>query len=122
MLFGSTMTSWLDIETSLGLGLLETDSDCSPSLEGRILGSVRYKFLKLGFGGGLAHLLGNADLPELATTTLYGIITAELSVFYPITENVELAVGFGSEHLSAPFKSDTGWNVGTFTLNIAGSF
>lgn len=126
ILFGDRLTSWFDVQTVLGLGLLEANGQSSPTVEGRLLGSFHYKFIELSVGGGLARILGNTNQPELASSWLYGILSAALSVHFNLNETMDLNLGYGIEHISSPFDrsedGDSGWNVGTLTATIVFHF
>ena len=130
-LVGKNLSSWFAFETQFGVGYLETENfGESFSLEGRILANLHYKFLYLKIGGGAAHLFDDDNLPGLAESNIYGIITGSAGFRFLFNRKekppVEFTLGYGVEHMSAPSKGgedgDDGWNTGGVRLTLAWAF
>ncbi len=130
-LLGKDLSSWFAFETQFGVGYLKTDNfGDSLSLEARILANLHYKFLFLKIGGGAAHLFDDDNLPGLAESNIQGIITGSAGLRFLFDRKgkppVELTLGYGVEHMSAPTKGgedgDEGWNTGGTRLTLAWTF
>lgn len=129
---GKNFTDWFSLESQLGAGYLETENyDDSPSIEWRVLLSFKNDYAYLNFGGGFAHLFNSDNLPDLADTDLYGILTGSIGLgpySYKQGDNIlEITLGYSYEHISAPFHNnhddnDAGWNVGALELKITWEF
>lgn len=128
---GKKITPWLAFETSIGAGFLNTDDyGNSPTIEARIFGVINYKFLFLKLGGGGAHIFEDHNLPGLAPSDIHGIISGLVGIryqFYPQNKSpIELIVGYGVEHISAPTKGgedgDDGWNAGGLKISLSCPF
>ncbi|WP_035237225.1 hypothetical protein [Desulfobacter vibrioformis] len=125
---GKNLTTWTAFETLLGAGYLESEHyGDTTTLEARVLADVHYKFLFLKFGVGIAHLFDDDNLPGLAETGIHGIISGSAGFRFRFHREkkppVVVSLGYGVEHVSAPFKhgddGDDGWNTGgvLFTLS-----
>jgi hypothetical protein len=123
--------SWLDIIAGLGPGYLKTDNHGSTAtVELRLLGQAHYGFLYFDLGGGVAYLFDRGNLPDLADSELYGIISAGLGIeifhFEGAHHNIFCKAGYRIEHLSSPFHDsndgDSGLNIGALELTLGWSF
>jgi len=125
---GKNLTTWTALETLLGAGYLETEHyGDTKTLEVRVLADVHYKFLFFKFGVGIAHLFDDDNLPGLGETGIHGIISGSAGFRFRFHREkkppVAISLGYGVEHVSAPFKhaddGDDGWNTGgvLFTLS-----
>lgn len=121
--------NWLSLQAMMGVGFLDSPIQSSPSVETRIRFNAHYSPFYLALGGGPAYLFESKDMPELADSWLYGIITAEVGIQFIEEKNYDLRVGYMIEHISSPFphgddpgQRDPGWNAGgisaQFTLNF----
>jgi hypothetical protein len=124
---GKRLTPVFAIEGRIGGGYLNTENHGSTlTAEARLLLDVRYKFLFFKIGGGVAHLFDDDNLPGLAEYPVHGIISGSAGFRFSIEREekppVELTLGYGVEHMSAPFKGgedgDDGWNVGGALLSL----
>ncbi|MEH0021593.1 MAG: hypothetical protein V6Z89_18200 [Desulfobacter sp.] len=128
---GKHLATWAALETWLGAGYLETDNHGdTPTLEARLLADLHYKFLFLKLGCGIAHLFDDDDLPGLAESGVHSIISGSAGFRFTFDRDkkppVELTLGYGVEHISAPFKDgddgDDGWNAGGVLLTLTCPF
>jgi len=129
---GKNMTDWLSLESQIGAGYLQTENyDDSPSIEWRVLLAFKTKYAYLNLGGGLAYLFNTANLPDLADTDIYGILSGSIGLG-PLCYRrgdtlIEMTLGYSVEHISAPFHhnedhGDVGWNVGGVEVKITWKF
>lgn len=126
-ILGKDLTSWLAVETWLGLGDLDSENfGESHSLEARILAALHYGCFFLKAGGGTAHLFDDDNLPGLAPANIYGIISGSVGFRKEIRRRgkppLEITLGYGVEHISAYNKhgedGDDGWNTGGIYLSL----
>jgi hypothetical protein len=121
--------SWLTLQTTLGAGYLDSSVESSASVEGRVLFKAHYSPIYFSLGGGLAHLFETQNIPDLADSWIYGIITGEAGIHFIEEENFDLRAGYIIEHISSPLhqgekgdNQDPGWNVGGFAVNLTWRF
>jgi hypothetical protein len=128
---GKNLTSWAAFETLLGAGHLETEHyGDTETLEVRFLAEVHYKFLFFKLGGGIAHLFDDDNLPGLAESGIHAIISGSAGFRFQFNRQkkppVAVSLGYGVEHISAPFKDgddgDDGWNTGGVLLTLSCPF
>ncbi|WDP90178.1 MAG: hypothetical protein HUN04_10875 [Desulfobacter sp.] len=130
-LLGKDLTGWLALETWLGAGFLNSDHHGNtPTIEARIMADAHYGCLFLKLGWGAAHLFEDQNLPGLAPSTLHTIISGSAGFRFQFRRRgnppVELRLGYGVEHMSAPTKGgedgDEGWNAGGIRICLAWPF
>jgi hypothetical protein len=123
--------SWLEFIAGIGPGYLESDNfGSTPTVELRMLGHAQYGVFYLDLGGGFAYLFDRDDLPGLADSDLYGIISAGLGIEIFRLEgehhNFSCKTGYRIEHISSPFHDskdgDSGLNIGAVELTLGWSF
>ncbi|MCG8689358.1 MAG: hypothetical protein MI892_31080 [Desulfobacterales bacterium] len=128
---GKHLTNWLDLETWLGVGYLDTDNHGdTPTLELRILADFHYKWMFIKLGGGAAHLFEDHNLPGLAESTVHSIISGSAGFRFQFNETgnhpIHLTLAYGVEHMSAPLKNgddgDDGWNTGGARVSLTWAF
>lgn len=128
---GKDINSWCSFEGLMGPGYIESDDfGDSISVEMRLLFDLHYKFLYLKVGGGAAHLFDSDNIPDLADSNLYGIISYSTGIRFLFNENsknpCEFTLGYGVEHLSSPFhhadEGDSGMNVGVVKIGLDWKF
>jgi hypothetical protein len=120
---------WLSIQTTLGVGYLESDIQSTPSIEGRILLKAHYSIFHISIGGGPAYLFETDDIPDLADSPIYGIISGEAGIHFIEEEKFDVRAGYAVEHLSSPLhqgkkgdNQDPGWNVGGIVIQATWRF
>ncbi len=130
-LLGKDLNSWISFETLFGPGYLETDGfGDSFSVEWRILMDFHYKYLFFKLGGGFSHLFDSENLPDLADTNFYCIISGSAGFRYRFMkkgiETCNIMLGYGIEHISDPRthadEGDSGWNAGGVILSLNWKF
>ena len=123
--------SWLDIIAGLGPGYLKTDNfGSTATVELRLPGHAHYGYIYFDLGGGCAYLFDRDNLPDLADSELYAIISAGLGIevfrFESAQHNFFFKTGYRIEHISSFFHDskdgDCGVNIGAFELTFGGSF
>ncbi len=128
---GKPVYHWLSVEALFGPGYIESDNfGDSVSAELRVLFDFHYKFLYLKVGGGFSHLFDSDNIPDLADSNLYGILSYSTGLrfrFNEIGKNpFEFTIGYGVEHLSSPFhhadEGDSGMNAGIIQLGLDWKF
>ena len=128
---GKNVWSWFDILTGLGIGYLKSDDfGSTQSVEWRLLGNVKIGYFFFEFGGGLAYLFDRDNLPELANSSLYVIVSGGLGLEFHIYESeyqkFSFKTGYRVEHISSPFHSDKdddiGWNIGAIEATFTWRF
>jgi hypothetical protein len=112
--FGAEINKYLSYMNTIGIGLIGSREASAPMIEYRILPRLTYKGFYIQAGPGLAHGFNPGDLPHLADSPLYGIISAEVG--YEFKRG--LSVAYCHEHLSSPFHPDCGLNVGALMLQV----
>lgn len=123
---GKHLAPWVSLETRIGAGYLETENfGDTPTLEARLLMDIHHKVFFFRIGGGVAHLFDDANLPGLAESPVHSIITGSAGLRFRFLRKgrpIELSLGYGVEHLSAPFKDgddgDDGWNTGGLVIAL----
>jgi hypothetical protein len=128
---GKNLSSWLSFEVLPGVGYLKSSHyDETGSAELRLLLHLHHGIFFLKAGGGVAHLVDPANIPDLADSDFYTIISGRMGICYCIQKNnhniFEFSAGYAIEHLSDPFKDgregDTGWNAGAIFVQIRYNF
>ena len=121
--------SWLDFQTTLGVGYLESDIQSTPSIEGRILLKAHYSIFHISIGGGPAYLFETDNIPDLADSPIYGIISGEVGIHFIEEEKFDVRAGYVVEHMSSPLhqgkkgdNQDPGWNVGGIVIQTTWRF
>jgi hypothetical protein len=117
--------SWMEIIAGLGPGYLKSDNfGSSLSAELRLIGHAHYGIFYFELGGGLAYLFDRDNLPDLADSDLYGLISASvgIEIFRSEGERHKLfcKTGYRIEHISSPFHfsedGDVGLNLGAIEV------
>lgn len=118
--------NWLDFETTVGVGYLDSEMDSTPSVEWRGLLNLHKNKFYLKFGGGFAYLFNSSNMPDLADSWVYGIITTEIGISVIQKNKFTFNVGYVINHISSPFHEgkdgDFGWNVGGISMQIKYKF
>jgi hypothetical protein len=126
---GKRVLSWMEIVVGLGPGYLKSDNfGSTPSAELRLLGHAQYGHFYFELGGGLAYLFDRDNLPDLANSNLYAIISGsvgkEIFLFEGEHHNLYFKTGYRIEHISSPFHSsdDVGVNIGAIEMIFGWNF
>lgn len=121
--------NWLDVDTTIGVGYLDSSVKSSPSVEGRILFKAHYEPFYFSVGGGLAYLFYPDHMPDLADSCVYGLISGEVGLHFIESKNFDLRAGYMVEHISSPLhggetgdNNDPGWNIGGLCINLTWKF
>ncbi len=105
--------NFLSYKNTIGIGLIGARDSSAPMIEYRLLGRITYKGFYIQGGGGLAHGFNAGDLPHLADSPLFGLISVEVGY-----EFGNISIGIGQEHISSPFHDDSGINVGFLAFTV----
>jgi hypothetical protein len=126
---GQSVLSWMEIIVSLGPGYLKSSNfGSAPSAELRLLGQAQYGHFYFELGGGLAYLFDRDNLPDLADSNLYAIISGSVGIeifhFEGDHHDLYFKTGYRIEHISSPFHSsdDVGVNIGAIEMIFGWNF
>lgn len=112
--FGAKINKYFSYMNTIGMGLIGAREASAPLIECRILPRLTFKGFYIQAGGGIAHGFNPGDLPHLAESPLYGILSAEIG--YEFKRG--LCIAYTWEHLSSPFHDDCGLNVGALVFQV----
>ena len=128
---GKKIYPWLEISAGLGPGYLESHSaGDTPSAEFRLMGHFTYKSFYFHLGGGFAYLFDRDDLPDIAKSDFYGLVSGSIGVeIFRLNDehhNFYCRAGYRIDHISSPFhksrEGDTGVTIGALVLNFGWTF
>ena len=128
---GKKVYPWLEISVSMGPGYLKShNTGETTSAEFRLMGHLTYKSFYFDLGGGVAYLFDRDDLPDLAKSDLYALVSGSVGVeIFRLDDedhNFSCRAGYRIDHISSPFhksrEGDNGVTVWAFEANFGWAF